>query len=184
MIREKRYSFEEFWAIAHLPENVDKRLELDNGAIVEMPPSSRLNTVTAGRIIYLLNTFVIPRDLGYVSVPDGGYKLGSRTYRQPDVAFIAKARARDLVGVEFDVPPDLAVEVVSTSEDILAKAYEYLQAGTRLFWAVYAEQKVIRVMRLDENGELCSTQKGVDGTLDGGDVLPGLELAVKDIFPD
>ncbi|MBE0691217.1 MAG: Uma2 family endonuclease, partial [Anaerolineae bacterium] len=155
-----------------------------DGVIVEMPPSSRLNTVTAGRLIHFLNAFVIPRDSGYVTVPDGGYRLGLRTYRQPDVAFIAKARAVDLDGVAFENAPDLAIEVVSPGEDILKKAYEYLLAGTRLVWAVYAEDKLIRILRLDEHGELRSKQYGVEDTLDGGDVLPGFVLAVRDVFPD
>ncbi|MCL4251385.1 MAG: Uma2 family endonuclease [Anaerolineae bacterium] len=183
VVREKLYTIEEFLELAQAPENATRRLELADGVIVEMPPSSRLNTITAGRLIHFLNAFVIPRDLGYITVPDGGYQLGPNTYRQPDAAFIARARSVDLDGVVFETAPDLAIEVVSPGEDILKKAYEYLLAGTQIVWAVYAEDKLIRVLRLDENGDLHSKQYGVEDILDGGEVLPGFKLAVRDVFP-
>jgi Uma2 family endonuclease len=184
VVRERLYSAEEFFEIARQPENEDRRLELDEGVIVEMASSTRLNAVTASRIGYFLNAFVIPHDLGYVIGADGGYKLGERRARQPDVAFISKARAGKLKGVAFDGGPDLAVEVVSEDENVLKKAQEYFRAGTRLVWAVYADEKIVYVMTLDEDGRTISTPHKIGDTLDGGDVLPDFRLAVRDIFPD
>ena len=116
VIGEKLYTADEFWVIAQLPENEDKRLALLDGVIVEVPPSSQKNTVTAARIIYFFNAFVIPRNLGYVTGADGGFTLDARNARQPDVAFISKARHARLEGVVFPLAPDLAVEVISPSE--------------------------------------------------------------------
>ncbi len=50
VIGEKLYTADEFWEIAQLPENEDKRLALLDGVIVEVPPSSQKNTVTAARL--------------------------------------------------------------------------------------------------------------------------------------
>jgi Uma2 family endonuclease len=86
------------------------------------------------------------------------------------------------VGVDFDGAPDLAVEVVSPDEDIFKKAREYLNAGARIVWAVYAEEQTVYVMRLDAQGTLTSVPFGINDTLDGGDVLPGFTLPVRDIF--
>ena len=72
---EKLYTAEEFFEIAALPENDEKRLELDNGVMVDMGSWSRLNTVTAMRIGHFLNAFVIPRSLGYIRGADGGFKM-------------------------------------------------------------------------------------------------------------
>src|SRR6185369_5036422 len=142
VLHEKLYTFEEFWEIANLPENADRRLEFDEAVIVDMGASTKLNTVTAGRVIHFLNSYVILHDLGVVTVPDAGYKLfGGNQYRQPDAAFISKEKA-DLKGVYFTIAPDLAVEVVSENEDIFKKAREYLHAGTHMVWAVYAEERV------------------------------------------
>jgi Uma2 family endonuclease len=85
--------------------------------------------------------------------------------------------------VRFPVAPDLAVEVVSPDEDIFKKAREYLHAGTHMVWAVYADEKVVYVMRLDSDGSIRSVPYGVNDTLDGSDVLPGFILPVSEIFP-
>lgn len=183
VLRDKIYTVEEFWQIARLPENEGRRLELEEGVIHEMPASSPLNTVVAGRIIHFLNAFVIPRGLGYVTSPDGGFKLSEGRARQPDAAFISKARLPQLPR-EFNLAPDLAVEVVSPAEDIFRKAYEYLRAGTRLVWAVYTDEKIVYVLRLDADGGLYSKPFDLESTLSGGEVLPGFSLPVREIFPD
>lgn len=183
VVREKLYTVEEFWAFAELPENADRRLELEDGVIVEMGVSSPINTVTAMRIGHFLNGFVIPRNLGYVTGADGGFKLAHKRSRQPDVGFISKARLPQLPK-RFDMPPDLAVEVVSEDEDIFKKAREYLAAGTKMVWAVYTDEKTVYTMILNEDGGLNAVPYRVGDVLDGGEVLPGFELPVKDIFPE
>ena len=180
--REKLYTAEEFFEIAALPENDNKRLELDDGMIVEMAESKPINTVTAMRIGTFLNNFVIPHDLGYVTGADGGFKLADKRVRQPDVGFISKTRMPSLPK-RFGIAPDLAVELVSEDEDIFKKAREYLQAGTKMVWAVYPDEKTVHVMMLNEDGGLRTVPYGINSTLDGGDVLPGFTLAVRDIFP-
>lgn len=185
LLHDKTYTMEEFWEIARLPENEGRRLELENGVIVEMAASTPINTVTAGRIIYFLNAFVIPRNLGYVTVPDGGFVLShsSRTARQPDAAFISKERLPKLPK-EFQLAPDLAVEIVSKDEDAFLKVTEYLYSGPQMVWTVYCEQKTVYVFRLDEDGQVIGKPFGIDDTLTGGDVLPGFTLPVRDIFPE
>lgn len=183
-LREKRLTVEEFREIAALPENDGLRLELEDGLIVEMASSRRINTVTAMRVGTFINNFVLPRDLGYVTGSDGGYVLGPKRVRRPDVGFIAKAHGVTLDGVDFDRAPDLAVEVVSDDEDIFRKAKEYLNAGTRLVWAIYADEREVYVFTLDEDGSVRGQPFGVVDTLSGDPVLPGFMLAVKDIFPE
>ena len=180
--REKLYTAEEFWDIAQLPENQDKRLELEDGVIVEMGSSSPANTVTAMRIGYFLNGFVIPRDLGYITGADGGFKVGPKRVRQPDVGFISKARVPKLPK-RFDLAPDLAVEVVSPDEDVFKKAKEYIRAGTRIVWAIYPEEHEIDIFTHLQVNEFRIQPLTDSDTLDGGDVLPGFALPVRDIFP-
>jgi Uma2 family endonuclease len=182
MVREQLIDAETFFEIAHLAENEERRLELEDGVIVDMGSSTRLNTVTGSRINHFLNAWVLPRKLGFVTGADGGYKLAIGRVRRPDTAFMSAARAGALVGVDFDGAPDLAVEVVSPDEDIFKKAREYLNAGARIVWAVYAEEQTVYVMRLDAQGTLTSVPFGINDTLDGGDVLPGFTLPVRDIF--
>ncbi|HLV36843.1 MAG TPA: Uma2 family endonuclease [Spirillospora sp.] len=185
-VQEKLYTAREFWEIAQHPDNADKRLALINGVMVEMLPSSQKNTVIAMRIGHFINAHVIPRDLGYVTGPDGGFTLDEHNARQPDVAFISKERHPVLEGVEFPVAPDLAVEVISPSEsstDVLNKVRAYIRAGTRLVWTAYADEEMVYIWRPAPDGSLNVQAVDIDGTLDGGDVLPGFTLKVRDIFP-
>jgi hypothetical protein len=66
---------------------------------------------------------------------------------------------------------------VSPDEDIHKKAREYLVSGTAFVWAVY-------VMTSNNEGAVTSLPFTGDDTRNGGDVLPGFRLAVKDIFPE
>ncbi len=182
-LREKLLTADEFFELARLPENEDKRLELDDGVIIDLGSSSRINTITAMRIVHFLNAFVIPNQLGYVTGPDGGFKLAAGRVRRPDAGFIGRQHKITLAGVEFDLAPDLAVEVVSPDEDVFKKANEYLRSGSKIVWAVYTDEQIVYVMRLNPDGSLFSVPHGLDDTLDGGDVLPGFTLPVRDVFP-
>lgn len=182
VIAEQLYTAEAFFEYAMLPENQDRRLELDDGVIVEMAASTPMNTITAARIIYFLNQFVIPNRLGVVTAPDGGFKLASRRTRQPDAAFVSFAHSPGIPD-RFDFAPDLALEVVSPDEDIFRKALEYLRAGTRQVWAVYTDEQIVYVMTLNNDGTLLSRPYDIDSVLDGGDILPGFKLPVRDVLP-
>ena len=179
VIREKRYTAEEFWEYARLPENEQWRLELEDGRVVETVSSSPLITVIAGRMIHYLNAFVLPNNLGFVTAPDGSFKLAKGRVRQPDCAFISNKRVSRLPR-EFKLAPDLAVEVVSPNEDVLKKVDEYLEAGSQLVWVIYPQERTVHIFRqLEPRWQ----QLSADDTLDGEGVLPGFRLPVSDLFP-
>jgi len=60
-------------------------------------------------------------------------------------------------------------------EDKLAT---YMAAGVPLVWYVYPDRQEIDVHRPGQP----KITVGINGTLDGGDVLPGLMIAVGDVF--
>jgi len=179
VLREQIYTAEEFREIARLPENEERRLELEDGVIIEMASSSPRNTVIAARMAHFLNAHVIPRNLGYVTAPDGGFNLGKGRVRQPDCAYNSKQRMPKLPK-EFDIAPNIAVEVVSTHEDVLRKVKEYLEAGTQLVWVIYPDEQSVEIFRPDEPRW---QTLNLDDTLTGERVLPDFTLAVRDIFP-
>lgn len=186
VVEQKLYTTEAFLEFAQLPENAEKRLELIDGMIYEMPPSSRRNTVTAMRVGRFVGNFVDERGLGYVTGADGGFELRPGTVRQPDVAFIAQERVSNLEGVTFSGAPDLVIEVISPSEssrDVLDKVRLYLETGARIVWTMYPDVQIVDAYQLNENGSLVVDTFGVDDVLNGDPVLPGFKLAVKDIFP-
>lgn len=184
-IDEKRLTIDDFHEFILRPENQDRRWELVDGELIEMPSSSKINTIIAGIIAYYFNFFALDSGLGHVSVPDGGYQLNENTVRQPDVGFISKDRLKTLEGVTFEVAPDIAVEMISPSETlpkVRRKIDDYLSAGTKQVWVVYPEDKVIEIWQLAPDGSKNVRTLGIEDTLTAGDVLPKFEVALKKIF--
>lgn len=185
-VQQRTYTVEEFLEIARQPEYEGQRLELLDGELIVMPPSSPLNSEIAGLIVYYFNAYVLSRRLGRVTVGDGGYRLGPKTTLVPDVAFTSYDRGLDFSGSVVEGAPDIAIEVISPSEsaqDVRDKVWTYLQGGTRLVWAVYPKSKVVDVYRLASENQLAVEKLTTDDMLDGGEALPGFMLPVKDIFP-
>jgi Uma2 family endonuclease len=175
-----RMSVDEFEKIAALPENIDKHLEYIGGEIVEVVSNSEASEI-AMRVGAKISNHVEAHQLGRVTGADGGYKVSGEDYI-PDVAFIANARQPKRPNVAWNpLAPDLAVEVVSPTDRpgvIADKAVNYPLAGT-LLWYVFPDDKQVKVY---EPGQPAKTLS-IGDVLDGGKVLPGFKLAVKDIFP-
>jgi Uma2 family endonuclease len=105
--------------------------------------------------------------------------------RRPDVAFVSFERwerdRRIPRTRSWVVIPDLAVEIVSltnTADNVAEKVQEYFQVGVRQVWVVYPRQAWVYVYT-----STTSVRVLVPGDeLDGGNVLPGLRLSVRDLF--
>lgn len=120
-----------------------------------------------------------------------GDSLGYRCFgedtdrvRVPDASFIVRGRFPDNELPEgfVTIPPDLAVEVVSPSDnyyEVETKVAEYLDAGVRMVWVVNPQQRHVRVVTSD--GEQLRRLTG-DDELSGGDVLPGLSFKIAELF--
>ena len=172
-------------ALWSLPEVAGRRYELVRGELVEVPGAGGRHGQLALWIGMLLLRFVGPRRLGVVSGDGPGYLLGRDpdTLRIPDVSFVAADRlpAGGVPEAFWPFAPDLAVEIVSPNdraEDVHGKAREYLNAGTRVVWVVRPRTRRVAVYR----GEGDTQESSDDGVLDGGDVLPGFDLSVADLF--
>ena len=144
-------------------------------------------TTIGGTIYFALRAFARPQRLGVATPADGVYRFpGAETGLLPDVGFIAAAKV-PLIDRKKPIPfaPDLAVEVVSPSQDagdMAAKAQTYLRGGTRLVWVVWLDQRLIDVWH---PGDLHpSSTLGVADALDGEDVVPGFSYPIAEVFAD
>jgi Uma2 family endonuclease len=107
----------------------------------------------------------------------------ANSYVVPDLAFVKAERipANGFSG-SITVAPDLIVEINSPSdtlEKIHNKITIYQQAEVRLIWSIYLLDKYVVVYRLNQPNPLFL---GLDGELDGEDVLPGFKLAISKLF--
>jgi len=174
-------SIEEF---GRLPER-DWRTELVRGRLVREPLAGYEHGLLANRIAFPLTAFVRGHRLGDVVTAETGFVLSEDppTVRGPDVAFVAAGRVpRGGPPAGFArFAPDLAVEVVSPSStlsEVQDKALDDLEAGTRLVWVV--EPRARRVMIYRSRSDIRVLGEGEQ--LDGGGVLPGFRLPVREIF--
>jgi Uma2 family endonuclease len=169
--------------VVEIERREDRLFELVDGVLVE-----KIMGFSESRIANLIGTalqnFVAKGDLGVVTGSDGMIQLLEDQVRMPDVAFASWDRFPDgEIPNEAapEIAPDLAVEVLSpgnTLAEMTRKLREYFSAGVRLVWFVDPKTKTVTVY----TSPLRSRTIAVDGTLDGGKVLPGFELRIADLF--
>ena len=124
-------------------------------------------------------------NLGRVYAAETGFQLESDpdTVRAPDIAFVSMERILSTGKVEGyrRGAPDLAVEVLSpgnTKREMAEKTAEYFAAGARLVWVVNPKSKTVAAYRSLTHIVTLAEKD----TLDGGEVVPGFQIAVADIF--
>src|SRR5258708_5125038 len=176
--QEKLYTVADLDA---LPDD-DKRYELDRGRLIVMPPPKPEHGLLVLRIGRFIGDHVDTHHLGIVTA-ESGYRLSHNpdTVRAPDVSFTSTARLTPLTGAYPQVAPDLAVEVASPGnavDDMNQKIEQYFAAGVRQVWVLYAKTRTIYVYTSARK----VTILGIEDTLDGGDVLPGFAVSVREIF--
>lgn len=186
-VKERNITAERFLDLVDQPQYDDHVLELVEGVIVETSKRSRIHGVVTLRLALKIASFVDAHELGEATVGDPGFVLerneyGRDTVRGLDIAFISSERLSAPPDFTwYEIGPDLAVEVISPNSktsDTHLKVMQLLKAGTRLVWLVYPESRTV----VTQTAEGAITLHA-DDTLSGGDVLPGFELRVGDIFP-
>src|SRR5258708_39904265 len=168
--------------LANMPDD-GKIYELHNGILVEVPGATVGLARLEAWIAHLVIGFIEQNGIGgAVTGADGTVQLNEFNTCIPDVAYISKERLQQQDKDSYiQGAPDLAVEVVSPSNsgiEMQKRAGEYLSAGARLVWIVNPGTRTIDVY--GPHGS--RTVVGIDGTLDGADVLPGLSLSAQRIF--
>ncbi len=170
--------------VAALPDD-GCRYDLIRGKLIRMSPAGGRYSEIAGTIAWLVGNAVLPERLGRVYTAEPGFVLarGPDVLLSPDVAFVSTDRMPpDEERISFmELPPDLAVEVLSPSESLRAtreKVDAYLEGGVRAVWVVDPVRRSVTVHMAEGDVEILSE----DDTLDGGDVLPGFSVSVSQIF--
>jgi Uma2 family endonuclease len=162
-----------------------KLCELVEGVLLEKAVGyneSSLAVFLAG----LLNAFVIPRNLGLVTGPDGTVELMADLVRIPDVTFTRWDRLPGCRRPTAPVPrlaPNLAVEVLSRSNtpgEMAVKRQDYFAAGVELVWEIAPNTRTVAVYTSVTDVTMLTAAD----TLDGGAVLPGFTLSVQDLFAE
>lgn len=159
--------------------------ELRRGELREVSPSGIRASAIAAVISAWLTIYVIERELGIVTGADGGFVLEREpdTVLAPDVAFIRQEHVppEDELRRFGQVPPDLAVEVVSPTDRPRAMAEKiaiYLATGVPLVWVVDPATRSATVHRLGRQPRHLT----IDDALDGEEIVPGFRLLLAQVF--
>ena len=161
------------------------RYELIEGVRRRMPPGGLEHGGIGAEFVRRLGNFVRERDLGLVVNAESAFlfERGPDVARVPDAAFVRADRLppREEWWRVSRVVPDLAVEVVSPNDrpqEIAEKVDLYLTHGVPLVWVAYPRSRQVVVHRPGQEPLIL----GEGDTLDGGDVLPGFQLPVAELF--
>ncbi len=159
--------------------------ELVDGVLVEKAmgfDESIYAVLLSASIVQYLKT----HDLGKVIGADGLMRIFPGLVRIPDVAFISWPRYPKGKRRRGEIPlvvPDLVVEVLSkgnTPKEMARKLDEYFRAGVRVVWYVDPKRQTVRVYTSRDRSVLLHE----DRALEGGDVLPGFSLSIRDWFAE
>jgi Uma2 family endonuclease len=161
-----------------------KRLcELIDGVLVEKAMGIR-ESMLAVFLAHLIHDFLGEEPGGIVLGADGMIRTFPDQVCIPDVSFISWERLpSDEVpnqGISRIVP-NLAVEVLSpgnTKAEIDRQLRDYFLAGVELAWVIDPKTQTAKSYTTPENVQ----RIGKAGSLDGGSVLPGFRLPLKELF--
>lgn len=168
---------------ARMPDPPDgSKQELVRGEVVTMPPTKGPHGFVQLNVGVILSGFVKANRLGWVVTESGTIlERDPDTVRGPDVAFYSIARQPTIPEEWFEIPPDLAVEVLSPSDRrgrVREKIREYLANGVRVVWLVDPDARTVTAY----TGTLRGIEFDSTDTLDAADVLPGFSCRVADFF--
>ena len=165
-----------------LPQNGHKH-ELLDGDMIMSPVHAHHGTICV-RMVLLLGEFVQKHKLGEVYDSSTGFKLASNLLLSPDVAFVSRARLKQILVAPdkfLQGAPDLVVEVLSPSDrmtQINRKLDHYFEHGTKLAWLVNMPKQQVHIYTSDSIEALT----GPNDVLTGGAVLPGFKCKLARVF--
>lgn len=166
-----------------IADHEDRLYELEDGVLVEKVMGWQ-EAVLAAWIITELGAYLKMHQLGQVMGADGPLKILPGNVKLPDVSFISWHRFPNERLGRRPIPalvPDLVIEVLSdtnTKREMDRKLRQYFQAGVKLVW--YVDPKTRSARAFTSPNDVTELDK--DGVLDGGQVLPGFQLSLRELF--
>lgn len=159
--------------------------EIIDGEIKESEPMGAYMTVLACELYARLRDYVNTHKLGIVVTELlFQFQRDPNRGRRPDVAFVSHERCRQSPlpkEGDWDIVPDLAVEVVSPSNDateLEEKLVEYFRFGVRQVWVLHPEHRRLYVHESLRKVSVLNE----DDSISGGDLFPGLSLPLAELF--
>lgn len=169
--------------VIDIHDHENRLCELVDGVLLEKTMGNH-ESFLALVFARILGNFVDEHELGFLLGADGMARLSPGLVHIPDVSFVSWDRVGQRHvpdGAMLDLAPDLAVEILSpsnTAKEMRDKLDDYFRTAVSLVWYVEPRSKTIEVFSSPSEKQTLSESD----VLDRGDVLPGLQIPVKDVF--
>jgi len=172
-----RWSLEDWVA---LPE--DEPGELVDGRLEEEEVPDYVHELLVMLLGRVLGNWVFPRG-GLVAGSDAKFAIGPGRGRKPDMTVYFPGSRRPPRRGLIEVPPDVAVEIVSPRprdgrRDRVEKMDDYAAFGVRYYWILDPELRSLEIFELGPGGRYTRALGASSGVLED---VPGCESLTLDL---
>lgn len=179
---------DEFFAFCEANRRNGMHFERDKyGRIIFVSPTGRIGGSRDLDIAFEIKYWAKQNKTGIAFGPTTGFTLPEKSIKSPDVAWIRRDRweqvPRDLRKKFAPICPDFVVEVKSESDywsEQESKMHEYISNGCQLGWLIDPNEKNYMIFPPQNT----NPEKLPFGIINGGEVLEGLEIDLRNVFED
>ena len=163
-----------------LPE--DQPGELVEGRLEEEEVPDYLHELLVMLLGRILGNWISPQG-GLVAGSDAKFAVGSGRGRKPDLTVYLPGSRRPPARGLIRVPPDIAIEIVSSTprdgrRDRVEKTADYAAFGVAWYWLLDPQLRSLEVLQLDPQGRYLHVLGASTGTLEK---IPGCEGLTLDL---
>lgn len=166
-------------------DGTDKRYEIENGVLVEMPPGTGKHEAIITLLLVRFFLEIQKTGLPLQPRPNGTEVLTNKQPRRPDICVITNEQAASIENTSaiLKTPPPLLVEVVSpesVERDYHQKTSEYAAIGVQEYWIVDPLENKVTICLLEQG--IYQPTVFTDDQIIVSSIFPQLNLSVQQVF--
>lgn len=177
---------DEFFAFCEANRPNGMHFERDKyGHIIFMSPTGSIGGHNDGEIFVEIKLWNRKKNKGFVFPSSTGFTLPDTSIKSPDVAWIRRDRWEQVPATlrkKFaPICSDFIIEVISESDtwsEHEVKMREWIANGCQLGWLLDSNQRMYMIFTPHNT----NPEKQPFGIINGGEVLEGLEIDLRNVF--
>ena len=104
-----------------------------------------------------------------------------QSVRKPDLCYLSSFQIQNCEDKAVNQVPSFIIEIISktnTAFEVEKKNKEYFDAGVKVVWNIFPEQKMVKVYTSIKSVQICTD----NDICNAGDVIPDFQIRVNEIF--